>query len=112
MMPLWRSTTSIISAKKSFSSATVSSAGRLRVMAVKPLMSRNSTQTSRISLGGSDCVASRRSTTAGETCWPNMLVTRSRAAAAATDFSNCRRRLPATMPATMPEPSSTTLRLR
>ena len=37
---------------------------------------------------------SSRSTTAGETCWPNRLVTRSRAAAAATEFSNCWRRLP------------------
>ena len=112
MMPWLRSTMSIISAKKSFSSATVSPAGRVRVIAVKPRMSRNSTQTSRISLGGSVCEASSRSTTAGETCWPNMLVMRSRAAAAATDLSNCRRRLPATMPAIAPAASSTTLRLR
>ena len=85
---------------------------RTRDMAVKPLMSRNSTHTRRISLGGSVSVASSRSTTAGETCWPNRLVTRSRAAAAATDASNCRRRLPATMPAMRPQASSTMLRLR
>ena len=54
---------------------------------------------------------SSRSTTAGETCWPNMLVTRSRAAVAATDFANWRRKLLATMPATMPVPSRMTLRL-
>ena len=48
MKPLLRSTISIISAKKSFSSATVSSADRVRVMAVKPRMSRNSTQTVRL----------------------------------------------------------------
>jgi adenylate cyclase len=49
--------------------------------------------------------------TGTETCWPNRLVTRSRAAAAPTAVSNCRRRLPATIPATTPVPSSTMLRL-
>ena len=110
MKPWLRSTISIISAKKSFSSVTVSSAERVRVMAVKPRMSRNSTQTVRRSLCTS--ASSSCSTTTGDTCWPNRLVTRSRAAAAATEFSNCWRSVRATIAAATPASISMTLRLK
>ena len=51
-----------------------------------------------------------RSTTCGETCWPNRLVMRSRAVAAMMLASNCRRNCTPTAPASMPQIS--TIRLR
>jgi hypothetical protein len=85
--------------------STTSSGGRLRAFAVKLRMSRNITQISRVSPAKSAGLSSRRSTTAGETCCPKRLVTRSREAASATADRNLLRNRIATRPATTPAAS-------
>src|SRR5262249_13087819 len=65
------------------------------------------TATCRVSLLVVEPAASRRSTTWGETCWPNRLVTKSRAVAAAILASNCRRSCTPTAPARTPQAKMT-----
>ena len=111
MMPLWRSTISIISAKKSLSRATVSSAERVRVMAVKPRMSRNSTQTVRISLctfGAEQLLDHRRRDVLAEQVGDPVARRGGGDRILELLAQRCRPRSPATMPAS----SSMMLRLR
>ena len=68
------------------------------------------TATRRMSLCAPGPSAINRSTTCGETCWPNRLVMRSRAVAAMMLAANCRRNCTATAPASMPQINTITLR--
>ena len=90
-MPPWRSRMSTSTAKARSSRSTTSCGERVRAPAVKLRKSTNMTATRRISLLVLAPSAIRRSTTCGETCWPNKLVIRSRAVAARMLASNCRR---------------------
>jgi len=83
---------------------------RVRAPAVKLRKSTNMTATRRMSLSVLVPSAIRRSTTCGETCWPNKLVMRSRAVAALMLASNSRRNCMPTAPASTPQIS--TMRLR
>ena len=111
-MPPLRSTISTSTSKARSSRCTTSSGVRCRAAAVKLRISTNITATSCASVASSAPALSSRSTTCGETCWPNRLVTRSRAVAAAMLATNCRRSCAPTAPASTPPPSSTTLRDR
>src|SRR5262245_29674938 len=109
-MPPLRSTMSTSTVNAASNRSTTSCGVRLRAAAVKPRMSTNMTATCRVSLLVVEPAASRRSTTWGETCWPNRLVTKSRAVAAAILASNCRRSCTPTAPARTPQAKMTALR--
>src|SRR5713226_4283860 len=111
-MPPWRSRISTSTAKASSSRATTFCGVRERAAAVKLRKSTNITATSRVSLAAPAPARNSRSTTCGETCWPNRFVTRSRAVAARMLASNWRRSCIPTAPASPPQTRMTRLRTK